>query len=199
MQFSAIPNKTSALASTPDASIEFSAALNAWLAEARSAISHDPRTADQYWARFEVLLLRNDSLGGNHNETAVPCCGLAPWQRMRIMRHIDANLTNRLSTVQLAALVRLSPSHFCRAFKTNLGCSPHEYVIQRRIARAKTMMLETESSLAQIALDCGLADQAHLSRLFRRRIGTSPSVWRRGHELRRLEEPARNRGVVSAG
>lgn len=194
MQFSAIPGRTSANASvpasTPGVSNGFSAALTDWLTEARSAIKHDPRTADQYWARFEVLLLRNGSLAGNHDETAVLSCGLAPWQRIRIIRHVDANLTDRLSTVQLAALVRLSASHFCRAFKTNMGCSPHEYVIRCRIVRAKTLMLETGISLAQVALECGLADQAHLSRLFRRRVGISPSAWRRGQELRRVEAPA---------
>jgi len=196
MQFSAILGKTSARASMPGALDEFSAALTDWLAEARLAISHDPLTADQYWDRFEVLLLRNESLAGNHDETEVPSCGLAPWQRIRIIRHVDANLTDGLSTVQLAALVRLSASHFCRAFKANLGCSPHEYVIQRRIARAKALMLNTGISLAQIALECGLADQAHLSRLFRRRVGISPSAWRRGQDLRRVEAPALNRSPV---
>ncbi|UPT95346.1 AraC family transcriptional regulator [Bradyrhizobium barranii subsp. apii] len=198
MQFSATPGKTSAHTSVPGASNEFSAALTDWLAEARSAISHDPRTADQYWDRFEVLLQRNDSLAGNHNETEVPSCGLAPWQRMRILRHVDANLADRLSTVQLAALVRLSPSHFCRAFRVDLKCSPHEYVIQCRIMRAKTLMLETGISLAQVAFECGLADQAHLSRLFRRRVGISPSAWRRGQELRRVEAPALDRSLVGA-
>src|SRR5271156_1685032 len=105
MQFSAILGKTSARASMPGALDEFSAALTDWLAEARLAISHDPLTADQYWDRFEVLLLRNESLAGNHDETEVPSCGLAPWQRIRIIRHVDANLTDGLSTVQLAALV----------------------------------------------------------------------------------------------
>jgi AraC family transcriptional regulator len=189
---------TSVLASPPGSSHEFSAALTDWLAEARLAISHDPRMADQYWDRFEVLLLRNGSIAGNHDEADVPSCGLAPWQRIRIVRHIEANLADRLSTVQLAALVRLSTSHFCRAFKANLGCSPHEYVIQCRIVRAKTLMRETGISLAQVALECGLADQAHLSRLFRRRVGISPSRWRRGQELRRVEAPASARGPAVA-
>jgi len=191
-----IPAHASMPASTPGASNEFSAALTDWLTEARLAISRDPRTADQYWDRFEVLLLRNRSLAGNHDETEVPACGLAPWQRARITRYVDANLTERLSTLQLAALVRLSASHFCRAFKADLRYSPHEYIIQRRIARAKMLMRETGITLAQVALECGLADQAHLSRLFRRRVGISPSAWRRGQELRRVEAPALGRSPV---
>jgi AraC family transcriptional regulator len=198
MQYSAMLGQNSVPSSTPGAWNDFSVALTDWLAEARLAITHDPRTADEYWDRFEVLLLRNSSLAGNHDETVVPSHGLAPWQRMRIIRHVDANLTDRLSIVQLAALVRLSTGHLCRAFKANLGCSPHEYVIQRRIVRAKSLMLQTGMSLAQVALECGLADQAHLSRLFRRRVGMSPSAWRRGQELRRAEVPALDRSLVGA-
>ena len=199
MQFSTISGNTPAHVSMPAAPVtsnEFSVALTDWLREARSAIKHDPRTADQYWARFEVLLLRNGSLASIDNRTGVSSCGLAPWQRARITRYVDANLTGRLSTLQLAALVRLSTSHFCRAFKADLGCSPHEYVIRCRIVRSKTLMLETGISLAQIALECGLADQAHLSRLFRRQVGTSPSAWRRRQELRRVEAPAFDRSLV---
>ena len=189
MQFSSIPGKTSAPTATPSVSDEFSAALTNWLAEARLAISHDPRTADRYWDRFEVLLLRNGALERRHDEIEAPSCGLAPWQRARITSYVDANLAKRLSTAELAALVRLSTSHFRRAFKASLGCSPHEYVIQCRIVRAKMFMLETGISLAQIAFECGLADRAHLCRLFRRRVGISPSAWRRGQQLRRVEAP----------
>jgi AraC family transcriptional regulator len=195
MQFSSIPGKTSAPAATPGVSYEFSAALTNWLAEARLAISHDPRTAELYWDRFEVLLLRNGALERRYDEIEVPSCGLAPWQRARITSYVDANLAKRLSTAELAALVRLSTSHFCRAFKASLGCSPHEYVIQCRIVRAKMLMLETGISLAQIAAECGLADQAHLCRLFRRRVGISPSAWRRGQQLRRVEAPALDHGL----
>jgi AraC family transcriptional regulator len=196
MQFSSIPRKPSAPAATPGVSYEFSAALTNWLAEARSAISHDPRTADRYWDRFEVLLLRNGALERRYDEIEVPSCGLAPWQRARINSYVDANLAKRLSTAELAALVRLSTSHFCRAFKASLGCSPHEYLIQCRIVRAKMLMLDTGISLAQIAVECGLADQAHLCRLFRRRVGISPSAWRRGQQLRRVEAPALDHGLV---
>jgi AraC family transcriptional regulator len=187
MQFSSIPGKTSATPATPSTSDEFSAALTNWLAEARLAISHDPRTADWYWDQFEVLLLRNGAC--RLDEIEAPSCGLAPWQRARITRYVDANLAKRLSTAELAALVRLSTNHLRRAFKASMGCSPHEYVIQCRIVRAMTLMLETGISLAQIAFECGLADQAHLCRLFRRRVGISPSAWRRGRQLRRVEAP----------
>jgi AraC family transcriptional regulator len=105
--------------------------------------------------------------------------GLAPWQIRRLTTHIEANLDTVLRTRDLSALVRLSPFHFCRAFRDSLGDSPHGYVMRRRMERAQGLMLSTDASLGQIAADCGLADQAHFSKLFRRFAGESPGAWRR--------------------
>jgi AraC family transcriptional regulator len=75
--------------------------------------------------------------------------------------------------------VKLSTSYFSSAFKTSFGLSPHNYIVAQRVEFAKQLMLNTSAPLCEIALDCGLADQAHLSRVFRRLTGTTPSAWRR--------------------
>jgi transcriptional regulator GlxA family with amidase domain len=105
--------------------------------------------------------------------------GLAPWQVRTLNAHIDANLDGDISVEELAGLVRLSVSHFGRAFKQSYGRSPHAHVIAERIERAQEMMLGTTEPLAQIASAVGLADQSHLSRLFRQVTGESPFAWRR--------------------
>ena len=69
-------------------------------------------------------------------------------------------------------------SYFCRAFKDTFGDPPHAYIMRRRVERAQTLMLQTREPLSQIALACGLSDQAHLCNLFRRLVGQSPSHWR---------------------
>ena len=86
-------------------------------------------------------------------------------------------------TKDLAALVELSSFHFCRAFRDSFGDSPHAYVTRRRIERAQGLMLTTNNSLSQVAMDCGLADQAHFNRLFRRFVGESPGAWRRARAI----------------
>jgi AraC family transcriptional regulator len=105
--------------------------------------------------------------------------GLAPWRIRRVTIHIDMNLDTTVRTKDLAALVELSSFHFCRAFRDSFGESPHAYVTRRRIERAQGFMLTTNTSLSQIAMDCGLADQSHFNRLFRRFVGESPGAWRR--------------------
>lgn len=105
--------------------------------------------------------------------------GLAPWQVRRVLAHIDANLGTPIRNGDLAALARLSTFHFNVAFRGSVGDSPHGYIIRRRVERAQGLMLSTRQSLSDIAAECGLADQAHLTRLFRRIVGESPAAWRR--------------------
>jgi AraC family transcriptional regulator len=105
--------------------------------------------------------------------------GLAPRQKRRVIAHIEANLDKPLTCGTLAELVGLSTSYFNRAFKSSFGRSPHSYLISRRLERAQDMLLATDEPISQIALACGLADQCHLCRLFRKLVGESPAAWRR--------------------
>jgi AraC-like DNA-binding protein len=114
------------------------------------------------------------SVCGRRPETS----GLAPWQEKRVAAFIDANLAGGVALDDLARVVRLSSSHFARAFKRSFGQTPHQFVIERRIARARDLMVGGDAPLCQIALQCGFADQAHLSRMFGKMIGTPPGAWR---------------------
>jgi AraC family transcriptional regulator len=105
--------------------------------------------------------------------------GLSPWQIRKVTSFIEANLDRSIRNDELAGLARLNTSHFGRAFRNSFGEPPHEYVIRRRVERAQGLMLSTNAPLSEIALDCGLADQSHLTRLFRRMVGQSPRDWRR--------------------
>ncbi|NBJ11633.1 helix-turn-helix domain-containing protein [Microvirga arsenatis] len=105
--------------------------------------------------------------------------GLTPRQLKRVNEYIDENLETSISIADLAKIAGVSCSHFCRAFKETCDVTPQTYVQQRRIARAQWLMLETDESLAAIALHCGLSDQTALCKVFRRLVGESPAAWRR--------------------
>jgi AraC family transcriptional regulator len=105
--------------------------------------------------------------------------GLAPWQVRRVLAHIEANLETCIRNKELATIARLSEFHFNVAFRHSVGEAPHAYVIRRRIERAQGLMLSTEKTLIEIALECGLTDQPHFTRLFRKVVGESPAAWRR--------------------
>ena len=97
----------------------------------------------------------------------------------RIERHVDANLERTISVDELATIARLSSGHFSRVFKASVGDTPHTFITRRRVERAQFLMLTTAETLGQIAAACGLTDQAHLTRLFRRFVGETPMAWRR--------------------
>ena len=108
--------------------------------------------------------------------------GLAPGQIRRISRYIESNLAAPMRNRELAAIVRLSPSHFSRAFRESFADTPHRYVMRRRMERAQALMLTTDASLGRIATECGFSDQPHFNRLFRRLFGDRPRAWRRERE-----------------
>jgi AraC family transcriptional regulator len=121
--------------------------------------------------------------------------GLAPWQVKLLSTYISAHLESKITTKQLASMSRLSPFYFARAFKMSFGDSPHRYVLQRRMERSQGLMLKTSASLADIALDCGLVDQAHLGKVFRRLVGESPAAWRRARSDTREPDSLRHIAV----
>jgi AraC family transcriptional regulator len=107
-----------------------------------------------------------------------PGC-LPAWQVRRVHQYIESNLAHQLTTEGLARVVNLSASHFSRAFVRSFGSTVHHYVMNRRIALAQRLMLDTSEQLSRIALSCGMSDQSHLTRWFRRVIGETPAAWRR--------------------
>jgi transcriptional regulator GlxA family with amidase domain len=117
---------------------------------------------------------------------------LAPWQKRKVDRYLKQHLEDRLRVEDLAQQVSLSVSHFCRAFKASFGTTPHTHITRLRVELAQRLMLTTEDPLSQIALACGMADQAHLSKLFRRGVGETPTDWRR-RNLTEAQAEARSR------
>ena len=158
----------------------------AQLIEAACKARDGDREATRAHIAHAVALLRGEpSLGpsGIHVlsnlETHLARGGLPAWQTRRVFAHVEANLCRRIPIRDLAQLLDLSASHFCRAFKCTFGVSPRDYVLRRRIEVAQGLMLTTSEPLSSIALRCGMCDQAHFTRSFHRVVGETPYVWRR--------------------
>jgi len=179
MQELAFRDITPAAAPPTVVSPEFLAVLNGLLAEAKAEAPRERSLTAGWLDRFESILAQAHLPPAFDEAATARTGGLAPWQVARVKRYIETHLSQRLNVSELAALVHLSDSHFARASKTSLGCSPHAYVIQQRIHYARRLVLETDLPLSQVALESGLADQAHLSRLYRRFFGATPSASRR--------------------
>ncbi len=105
--------------------------------------------------------------------------GLAAWQVTKVQAFILDRIEGAILLSQLAAVAKLSASYFSVAFKASFGLPPHAYVMKCRVEHAKELILDTDLPLCEIALNAGLADQAHLCRVFKRFTGMTPSAWRR--------------------
>jgi len=149
---------------------------NRLLDDVKKALESDFGVATRTAARLAALLASKCS---DDHRSAPVRGGLAPWQKRKVLGAIEEGLDGALPVEGLARHVSLSPSYFCRAFKESFGEPPHAYIIKRRVERAQMLMLTTSDNLSQIALACGLADQAHLCRCFRQVMGMAPGAWRR--------------------
>ena len=105
--------------------------------------------------------------------------GLAPWQVTRAKEILCADLDGRVQLKEVAQECRLSVSHFSRAFRRSVGVAPHNWLLTRRVELAKEKLRDDRSTLSDVALACGFADQSHLTRVFTRMVGVSPGAWRR--------------------
>jgi AraC family transcriptional regulator len=100
--------------------------------------------------------------------------GLSKAKLQQVTEYIAEHLDREVQLIELAAIVQISPYHFLRLFKNSLGMTPHQYILQRRIAKAKYLLLHSELSIAEVAAAAGFCDQSHLTRYFKRIVGVTP-------------------------
>ncbi len=105
--------------------------------------------------------------------------GLAPWQVKRARTTFEVHLREGVAVDEVALACGLSRSHFAYAFQVSTGSSPHRWLVKRRVEKAKECLRNPAARLCDVAIECGFADQSHLTRLFRRETGMTPGSWRR--------------------
>jgi AraC family transcriptional regulator len=104
---------------------------------------------------------------------------LTPQRLRRVDTLIEARLETRLTVQDLAEALGLSAGFFSRAFKHATGKSPHDHIIDRRIARARLLLRGPNQGLAAVALASGFASHSHMTATFRSRLGISPQSLRK--------------------
>lgn len=130
------------------------------------------------------LLRAHSSLARSMPAVPLPTKGrLAPWQERRSKEMLLAHIDGRIGLDELARVCGLSRSHFARAFRTTTGMTPMQWLLDRRIDRAKDLLLNSSLPIDEVAHHCGFADQSHFTRAFVRVIGGTPGAWRRAYRL----------------
>ena len=152
------------------------------LGKTLSASLEEPNHASRIFVDHVLHALNSHlvcSYGGLKESAAQFRGGLSTAQMRRAKELLEANLDGSIALRQVAEACGLSTSHFTRAFKETFRKPPHRWLIERRIDRARDLMTNSSLSLAEIAVQCGFADQSALNRSFKRVYGISPGQWRR--------------------
>ena len=106
---------------------------------------------------------------------------LPAWKERRVKELMRQELANKLSLERLATECNLSIRHFTRAFRSSTGVSPHRYLLDLRLEKARQLLCDPAVPLQEVAMACGFADQSHFTRAFGAVEKRSPGVWRREH------------------
>jgi AraC family transcriptional regulator len=140
--------------------------------------------AAEQQARSPNGVMYRESLGtalavhllSRYRATNKPAATLSRSQLARLTEYIEAHLAEDVSLVQLAHVCALSASHLRALFKRTVGVPVHEYVIQRRVERARALLARGDMPASQVALEVGFSHQSHMARCMRRVLGVTPRL-----------------------
>lgn len=105
--------------------------------------------------------------------------GLTHHQLRNVLEYIQAHLEENMTLDAIAQVAGMSRYHFIRRFKQTMHSSPYQYLIQQRLEQAKHLLLGSHLSIAEIAIACGFANQSHLTKHFKQRVGITPQIFRK--------------------
>jgi AraC family transcriptional regulator len=103
---------------------------------------------------------------------------LADPRLRRVIEYLQASFGDEISLEQLAQVAGLSPNYFLHAFKQTTGQTPHRYLTELRVARARELLRDPHRSIVEISLAVGFSSQSHLTTVFRRFMKTTPAAYR---------------------
>jgi AraC-like DNA-binding protein len=104
---------------------------------------------------------------------------LSPLHEARAKEMLLAKARGNISIEEIASACNLSRSYFIHAFRETTDRTPHQWLLEQRIERARHLLKHTDTSLSEIAIACGFSDQSHFTRTFSQLVGVPPGTWRR--------------------
>jgi AraC family transcriptional regulator len=134
---------------------------------------------DSLASLLSVHLLRHHSSMADRREVLPPRRGgLSPRVRRVVLEYMEANLGRSLTVAEIAAVACLAPNYFLRAFRQEMGTTPHQHLLALRVTAAERMLVNSDRDLAEIAYATGFSSQSHMTTAFGRLRGQTPGAYR---------------------
>ena len=137
-----------------------------------------PLTNTQLRYAASLVLRLFETHGESRRRPAPVRGGLGASRRRRVADFIEAHLEDDIGLAALIAEAEPSRHHFGKAFKVTFGRPPRRYIAERRVQKAKEMLLSDRASITDIALALGFSSHSHFTDVFRKTTGTTPSLFR---------------------
>ena len=157
--------------SRPDATIAWY--TEAFLSELAADSSNGPLYAETLTVGFALYLLSSYAI--SKPKIPLPRGKLNAFQLRTVVDFIQSHLDEAVSLLALAEQANVSPFHFARQFRATVGMPPHQFVLRQRVQKALRLIKAGKLPLAQVAVESGFHDQPHLTRAFRKVLGTTPA------------------------
>jgi AraC family transcriptional regulator len=109
---------------------------------------------------------------------ARPRNGLPRARLNRVIEYIEANLDREIALTALAETAGMSAHYFAELFRQSVHVSPHQYVLRRRVARARNLLDDARITVFEAAIRSGFSDQSYFTKVFRRIVGVTPTAYR---------------------
>lgn len=155
--------------------------MSAMRSELHSGCPGGNLLADSLATAIIVHLLRNYAVASPRLREYGGCL---PQERLhRVADYIEAHLDEDLSVGQLARVGSASTWHFGKLFKNSTGRTVHQYVLERRIERAKQLLRNDRDTIAQVGLSVGLMSQSHFTMVFRKKVGITPKMFQKCNSI----------------
>lgn len=124
-------------------------------------------------------MIERHQIGRQRNAMSSNLPRLGNRRLLKVLAYIEENLALPIKYASLCQIAALSRTHLGSTFKLSMGMTLHQYIILRRIERAKVLILDTELPLAEIAISVGFSSQSHMTSCFRKQSGMTPAQYRR--------------------
>jgi len=109
----------------------------------------------------------------------------APFILKEVVKYIDSNISNRIDINELSQMTRWSSQHFIRVFTQFMGDTPYQYILKKKMEKAKVLITETDISMKDIAFELGFQSYGNFCKLFKRETDKNPDEYRKFNSISR--------------